>query len=187
VIATSTARALGIAPAAVALLLSGCSRGGQGADAEAVRAAISRYDELLRDGYQRQNMSFMREVASEEQAAKLYGHMAALAEGDLRMSAALGELRFVRIDFPAPGEASAETREVWDFTHYRVKTGEKYAEEKGFVYRMRYGLRRQQGRWMVSAVDVLSGEPTNTTIPLPRVDREAKLRPPGSADVPPPQ
>jgi hypothetical protein len=173
-----------VAPLAL-LLLAGC--GSRSSDADAVRATLTRYDELLRDGYQRQNMNFMREVASEEQAAKLYAHMAALGEGKLRLVSRLRALEFVRIDFPAEGQASAETREVWDFTHYRLETGEKYAEEEGFVYRMRYALRREKGRWLVTGADVISGEATNTVIPWPKLDRSGNALRGGAAPKPSPQ
>ncbi len=141
-----------------------------------MKGTIARYNELLRDGYQRQNMNFMREVASEDQATKLYAHMAALGEGNLRMSSTLRELEFLRVDFPAAGEAAVETREVWDFTHHRIATGEKFAEEKGFVYRNAYALRQEQGRWIVVRVDVISGEATNTVIPWPALDRSGSPR-----------
>jgi hypothetical protein len=146
-----------------------------------VKAVVARYDELLRDGYQRQNMSWMREVATEEQAQKLYHHMAALAEGNLRLVSTLEDLRFVRVDVGSGGEASVDTREVWDFTHYRIATGEKFAEEMGFVYRMAYTLRKEQGRWIITGVDVLSGEPGRTTIPWPTVDRSGNVQRGGPA------
>jgi hypothetical protein len=149
----------------VAVTLMGCHSRGDEAD---VKATVTRYTELLRDGYQRQNMNFMREVASEEQAAKLYHHMAALGEGNLRLSSTLQEIQFVRVDLPAPGEASVETREVWDFTHYRIATGEKYAEEKGYVHRMAYALRQKDGKWIVTGVEVIASQPTDTVIPWPK-------------------
>jgi len=95
-------------------------------------------------------------------------------------------LQFVRVDFPVPGEAAVETREVWDFTHYRIATGEKFAEEKGFVYRMSYALRQLQGKWVVAGVGVISGEATHTTIPWPALDRSGKVEPRGAAGAPSP-
>jgi hypothetical protein len=154
-----------------------------------VKATVARYDELLRDAYQRQNMSFMREVATEDQTQRLYHHMAALAEGNLRMSSTLHDLRFEKVELPAPGQATVETREVWDFTHHRVATGEVFAEEKAFVYRLRYALRKEGDRWKVENVDVLSGEPTNTVVPWPEVDRSGNPRrpaPPAPAPAPAP-
>lgn len=159
------------APIILVLLLAACSRD---REVEAVKATVVRYNVLLRDGYERQNMNFMREVASEDQATKLYSHMAALVEGGLRMSAALRDLQFQKVAFPADGEATAETREVWDFTHRRIATGEKFAEEKGFVYRVAYALGRREGRWVIVGVEVISGEPTHTTIPWPALDRSGR-------------
>ncbi len=169
------------APLALVLLFAACA---PDREVGSVKATVARYNELLRDGYQRQNMNFMREAASEEQATKLYSHMAALAEGGLRMNATLRELQFVGISFPGASEARAETREVWDFTHFRIATGEKYAEEKGFVYRMAYRLGKQDGRWIVVDVQVLSGESTNATIPWPPLARPGEPAPPGR---PPPR
>lgn len=168
----------------VVLLAAGCSQRSQ--EVEAVKASVVRYNDLLRDGYQRQNMSWMREVASDEQAQKLYSHMAALGEGNLRLTSALKELQFVRVEFPAEGEATVETRETWDFTHHRIATGEKYAEERGFIYRMSYTLRRKQQRWIIERVDVISGEATTTTIPWPTMDRSGDGQRPGPASAAPP-
>lgn len=179
------ARSPGLAAPLAILLLAGC--GSRGRDVEGVKGTIARYNDLLRDGYQRQNMTWMREVASEEQALKLYHHMSALGEGGLRLSATLEELQFVRVDFPAPGEAAVETREVWDSTHYKIATGEKFAEEKGFVYRMGYALRRHEGRWIVARADVISGETTNTTIPWPELDRAGNVTRRGPAEAAPPE
>jgi hypothetical protein len=161
----------------LALLLAGCASRGQ--EAEAVKGAVTRYTELLRDGYQRQNMNFMREVASEEQASRLYHHMAAMGEGNLRLSSTLGELTFQKVELPAPGEAKVSTREVWDFTHYRIATGEKYAEEKGFIHQMAYTLRNVDGKWLVTDVAVVSSQPTNTVIPWPQPERKGNA-PPGA-------
>lgn len=174
-----------VAPIALLLAVAGCGR--TPSDADAVRATIARYNELLRDGYQRQNMNFMREVASEEQAAKLYAHMAALGEGKLRLVSSLRELGFQRVDFPAADQASVETREVWDFTHYRIETGEKYAEEQGFVYEMRYTLRREQAKWLVTGAEAISGQATNTVIPWPKLDRRGNVVHDGAAPKPSPK
>jgi hypothetical protein len=161
---TNTARPMRVA----ALLLLALSCGTRRQEAE-VKATVARYDELLRDGYQRQDMSFVREVATEEQTRKLYFHMAALGEGRLRLNAALKALEFVAVKMLAPRVARVETREVWDYTHYEIATGKKYAEERGFVYRMAYELRRPlEGRWVVSGAEVISAEAGETVIPWPK-------------------
>lgn len=177
---TTTNTATPIRVAALLLLALSCGTRRQEAE---VKATVARYDELLRDGYQRQDMSFVREVATEEQARKLYFHMAALGEGRLRLSAVLKALEFVAIEFRAPRVARVETREVWDYTHYEIATGKKYAEERGFVYRMAYEVTRPlEGRWLVSGVDVIAAEAGETVIPWPKDVRGAvQARGPGAA------
>lgn len=179
-------RSSGMAAAALALLLQAACA--PRSDADGARAAVARYLSLLRDGYQRQNMAFVAEAAVPGQVERLHHHMSALAEGGLRMSANLRHLQVVRIDLPTADEAAVETRETWDFTHYQIATGGKFAEERGFVYRMAYRVRREEGRWRVAEASVLSGEATETPAPWPAVDRDGRARrpPPSGASAPPP-
>jgi hypothetical protein len=159
------------------LPLSGCSRN-TGEDA-AVKSVIERYNQLLIEGYRKQNMNPMQEVATAEQAQKLYHHMAALGEAQLRMESTLRKLQFASVTFPKPGEAKVETRETWDFTQVKIATGEKYYAEKDFIYEMGYQLQKEGNRWLITNVDTISGKATNTILPRPESDRLGHIKTPG--------
>lgn len=156
------------------LALGGCY--GQRGDATEIRAAIKRYNQLLIEGYRTFNMNPLQEVVTPEQATKLYYHMSAMGEGKLRMESALKEITFVKMEFAKPGEATVETKEIWDFTHFNMTTGKKYAEEKDFVYHMGYSLKKEKGRWVIYNVNTVSGESTNMVIPWPEIDRKGTMK-----------
>ena len=69
----------------------------------------------------------------------------------------------------------------------RIETGEKYAEEQGFVYEMRYTLRREQAKWLVTGAEAISGQATNTVIPWPKLDRRGNVVHDGAAPKPSPK
>ncbi|MBT0665657.1 hypothetical protein KI809_15210 [Geobacter pelophilus] len=136
-----------------------------------IKAAIMRYNQLLADGYRSMNMNPLQEVATVDQATKLYHHMAALGEGKLRMDSSLKGIAFVKIDQPKPAEATVQTKETWNFTHINITTGKKFAEEHGFIYEMKYSMKQDGNRWLITNVDTISGTSTNTVIPWPKADR----------------
>lgn len=141
-------------------------------DARDMEHVIRRYNQLVIQGYRNQDMNPMQEVTTEEQARKLYHHMAALGEGQLRMESELKGIIFKKTDLRGSSEATVETEETWDFSHRKMATNEKFAEEKGFIYRMGYVLNKKDGRWMITQVNTISGTSTNTVIPWPQLDRK---------------
>lgn len=158
------------------LALCACTAAAPVSDNEKnVKSAIMRYNQLLAEGYRAMNMNPLQEVTTPEQATRLYHHMAALGEGQLRMDSALKGMIFAKIDYPRPDEATVQTRESWDFTHISITTGRKYAEERGFIYEMSYHLKQDGGRWIITGVDTLSGASTNTVIPWPKPERPPRM------------
>lgn len=141
-------------------------------DTGEIEHIIRRYNQLVIQGYRNQDMNPMQEVTTEEQARKLYHHMAALGEGQLRMESELKGIIFKKTDLRGSSDATVETEETWDFSHRRIATNEKFAEEKGFIYRMGYVLNKKDGRWMITQVNTISGTSTNTVIPWPQLDRK---------------
>lgn len=137
-----------------------------------IEHVIRRYNHLLIQGYRNQDMNPMQEVTTEEQARKLYHHMAALGEGRLRMESELKSIVLKKTDLRGSSEATVETEETWDFCHRRIDTNEKFAEEKDFIYRMGYVLNKNDGRWLITRVNTISGTSTNTVIPWPQLDRK---------------
>jgi hypothetical protein len=171
-------RAVGFWPPALLVLclaLSGCNGGSP--EEGAVKGTIMRYNQLVSEGYRKADMNRMQEVTTREQAEKLYYHMAALGEVHLRMDSTLKDITFLSIVLSAPDQASAETREIWDFTQQEIKTGKVFAQEKDFVYRMGYLLKKSNGRWMVSNANTIEGKSTNTVVPWPKLDRKGAAHP----------
>lgn len=151
----------------------GCSIGN--GDVQAVKSIIMRYNRLVAEGYRKQNMNPLQEVASKDHALKLYYHMSALGEGKLRMDSTLKDLSFTRLEFPRSGEAIVETKEIWDFTQTDTTTGRKYYEEKDYIYVMGYRLKKNGASWLITSVNTIAGTSVNTTIPRPRVERKVNI------------
>jgi hypothetical protein len=144
-------------------LVGGCSKGPDMLpEDQSIRSTISRYDELLANGYRSLDMNQMREVASQTQAEAEYVHMSSLAEGGLRLDPQLRSLEFVRVSIEATS-AQAETRETWDYRHFSRATGALVAEQKGLVYHLAWDLSRESsGGWLVTDVRAISA---TTTVP----------------------
>lgn len=172
--------------ALVFLSISGCTNPGKDSSGGSVEEAkrqvesvIVRYTQLLSEGYRSLNMNRMAEVTTKEQALKLYHHMSAIGEGKLKMDSSMKDIKFKKIDFPGPDDALVETEERWDFTHYQIDSGKKYAEEKDFIYLMGYTVHRAEGRWTITRVTVINGTSTNTVIPWPEIERVGSAGHPG--------
>ena len=164
------------------LVFAGCPTASS-KEAELIKGTIRRYNQLLIEGYKKMNMNPLQEVTTPEQAEKLYFHMAALGEGRLRLDSTLKDISFASIDMSKPGEATVITRETWDFTHVNLNTGGKFAEEKDFIYEMRYTLKSREGRWLITNVSTIGGTSTNTVIPWPEIDRQGRAKGPGHVDT----
>lgn len=141
------------------------------AQADTIKTAINRYNQLLADGYRTMNMNQLQQVATVDQATKLYHHMAALGEARLRMDSSLKGISFIKIEQQKPGVASVQTRETWDFSHISTATGKKESEELSFIYEMRYSLKQENGRWIITNVDTLSGKSSNKLSPQQKQQR----------------
>ncbi|KAF0220980.1 MAG: hypothetical protein FD174_693 [Geobacteraceae bacterium] len=153
--------------------VAACSR--ETGESRQVKAVIMRYNQLLVEGYKKLNMNPLQEVTTPEQATKLYYHMSALGEGKLRMDSTMKNIEFRKLEFRNNGEAVAETREIWDFTHLDMNSGKKFYEEKDFIYEMGYELKKEGGRWLITRVTALSGKSTNTTVPWPETKRHGGM------------
>lgn len=146
--------------------LVGTSVCGYGADSErdslAAQHTVLRYDQLLAQGYATMNMTNLQEVATKEQAVKVYNHMAALGEGKIRMESQLEDIDFLDIRLPEKDLARVKTREKWNYTHINMandgKTMPSRKVVQGLIYNLAYELVRQDGRWLVSSVSVLNEE-----------------------------
>jgi hypothetical protein len=125
---------------------------------EGVRKMVTRYNQLLEQGYRDLNMTPLQEVATRELALKAYFHMAALGEGKARLISKLQRLDFEQIDTPSPTASEVQTREVWDFAHRDIGTGRLRQEVKAYVYHVHYTVEKQQGRWLITKISATGEE-----------------------------
>lgn len=139
----------------------------------AVRDVISRYNQMIIQGYRAMNMNGMSQVATKLQSEDEYIFMSSLAEGGVRLDATLKDLTFLKVSVEATS-ATAETREVWDYKHFGRADGKLVQEEDGLVYHLAWDLEKQPtGVWLVSDVRAISttstGEPKQleTVTPVP--------------------
>lgn len=138
---------------ALLVLLSACS--GESGDSKQVKSTIMRYNQLLAEGYRSLNMTPIQEVATAEQAQKVYHHMAALGEMNRRMESELKKIEFLEVNLKGGASALVRTRETWDFTHRKIKTGEVALDQKNFVYQLTYELGKTGGHWQVKNVTAM--------------------------------
>ena len=126
-------------------------------DVLAVRHAVLRYCQLLAQGYANMNMTKLQEVATQEQALKVYNHMSALGEAKIRMESSLEDIEFTEIQLANEDGARVKTREKWNYTH--IGTDPKMPRQtvvEGLIYELAYALVRRDGKWLVSSVSVLA-------------------------------
>jgi hypothetical protein len=122
----------------------------------AVKETILQYNQFLVEGYAKMDMTQLQKVATPEQARKVYQHMAALAEANIRMESQLVDIQFLDVQLPEENVAQVKTRETWNYTHVNIDTkmpGQTIVE--GLIYALSYELVMEHGQWFVSCVTVL--------------------------------
>ena len=124
-------------------------------NAQAVKDTVLRYNQLLAEAYATMNMNPLQEVATADQAAKEYRHMAALGEAKIRMESTLKSIEFTGITFPGRDEASAMTRETWDYTHIDTRTRVPVNVQTNVSYTLKYALKKENARWHVVSIETV--------------------------------
>jgi len=122
---------------------------------QAVKDTVLRYNQLLAEAYANMNMNPLREVATADQAAKEFRHMAALGEARIRMESTLKSIEFSGMTFSGRDEASAITTETWDYTHFDMRTRTPVKVQKNVSYTLKYALKKENARWYVVSVEVV--------------------------------
>jgi hypothetical protein len=135
--------------------IGGCHFGRE-KDTRVVKDTILRYNQLLAEGYAKMNMTPLQEVATAEQATRVYYHMAALREAKIRMESQLVDIEFLDIQFPKKDSAKVKTREKWNYTHININSKmPAQTVVQGLIYNLSYDLIKKDGKWFVSSVSVL--------------------------------
>lgn len=124
-----------------------------------VRSTVERYNVLLAAAYRELNANPLQEVASRDQAEKVYLHMAALGEGTVRMLSQVKEVQFAEVALLPAAQARAKTVETWDFAFTDIKTGAKREERKNFVYQVEYRLAFANNHWTITDITAHSDQP----------------------------
>lgn len=138
----------------VVIWVFGC-RTSPDTNAQAVKDTILRYNQLLAEAYAKMNMNPLQEVATADQAAREFRHMAALGEAKIRMESALKRIEFSGITFSGGDEASVITRETWDYTHIDTRTRAPVKVQQNVPYMLKYGLKKEKARWRVASVEAV--------------------------------
>jgi len=133
-------------------VLVGCSNVSR---EDEVKGTVREYERQLARGFAQQDMTGLYPVATGEQATREFYLMAALGEARVVMHPTLVSIEFGEVTFPGEGKASVTTTEVWDYDHVSLDTSETVRTERGVVYRLRYDLVLQDGRWLVDNVTSL--------------------------------
>ena len=149
--------------AALVVVVWSTSTGCPGNKEEEVQAllqhTVQRYTQLLAEGYANMNMTNLQEVATKDQALKVYNHMSALGEAKIRMESHLEDIEFKDIQLSDKDRAKVMTREQWNYVQKSTDTQmPRQSVVEDLIYDLAYDLVRQDGRWLVSAVSVLGEE-----------------------------
>ncbi len=126
-----------------------------GGEETKVRDTVVLYDQLLAQGFERENMSPLGQVATTDQAYKEYYQMAAIGEMKRRLLPALVSFEMGPVSLEGTGTASVSTTETWDYVQVstaKESSGTVAARETGVVYRLTYTLVKKGERWFVSSI-----------------------------------
>ncbi len=133
----------------VLIVTTGCS---PAPDTTPVEAAVRQYNTQLIEAFLEHDMNLLGSVATREQAYTEYYQMAALGESGITLRATQRSIAFESVTFSGESSATAETAETWDYEHISTETSTTVRTETGVVYRLRYELVLQEGRWLVDKV-----------------------------------
>jgi len=130
------------------LFIIGCS-----SEADQLKKSILSYNNLLMEGYSQSDLSRLETVTNPEQTTKLHSHIAMLNKGNMKLDALLKNIKFSRINITSPEMADAVTSESWDFRYTNLKS-EKVVKELSEDYNVRYSLIKQEGKWLITSVEM---------------------------------
>ncbi len=122
-----------------------------------IKNTVILYNSMLAQGYRKQNMTSLAEVATEKRISKAFYHMAALGEGWVRMDMNLKQISFSEIQILSSDKAEAATEEKWDYKYINFKT-EEQVYDNSVDYVNRYKLSKISDKWFVDDINVISSK-----------------------------
>jgi hypothetical protein len=129
----------------VAASLAGCRPSFSDADAEEL---VRRYDALVSQAYRAGDFRIAAPVAGPDEIRRLAGHIGVRIDQGMVLDAILTKIEFRGVERKGD-EVVVSTEESWQYTDRRVGSGEQVGAEARDRYRMRYHLRKVDGRWVV--------------------------------------
>ena len=119
----------------------------------ALEYTINRYVFSLSEGYEKFNMTPLREVATERECDRVYHHMSAYGEARKKIISKMTAMEFLRFENSGQSQYRVETMEHWDFVHLDLDTQKIAQEFKDVAHHMVYTLEKESGKWLVGKVD----------------------------------
>lgn len=138
-----------VATCAGALLAAaGCSRL---SDDEAV-ALVRSYVDRKADAYRAADAGLVDGVTSTAEGRKILGLIGVKSDMGVTLDAVPLDFTVLRVE-RAADRVTVFTEERWRYADRRIGSGEQVGQESVDRYRMRYHLAREEGRWVVDAIE----------------------------------
>jgi hypothetical protein len=135
----------------LAVGLAGCSSG-DGGEAEArqeIEAMLGDYLPILAEAYGEDDPLRLSGWVAEKEIARVHRRIEELAEQGTAIQPTFHSVTVEDVRVWGNSNAFVTTVEVWDLKSVAVGTGMLVQEVEGQVNRVRYQLKKDQGRWRV--------------------------------------
>ncbi len=147
-------RVAGLACLAAITLLGqlGCSESAkidQEAAKQEIAASLEAYLPLLGEAYATGNVEPLREWAAEKEMARIYKIVTDLAAQGRTLVPTFRQMTIEEVNVWNYANAYVTTLEVWDLKTYASGTDQVLAQESEQPNRVKYQLKRDDGRWRV--------------------------------------
>ncbi len=119
------------------------------ADKQEVRKVIEDYAARLSHAYAFTDASGLKQVASQREVASVQRNLGAMAARGQRLATDLKELEIEQLDMSDRNNAYVQTFEVWDIEVMDLGSERVISRDQAQRNRVRYQLKRQDGRWRV--------------------------------------
>lgn len=137
---------------AIALVvLSGlaCQKGPKDAEAEEI---VRRYNALVTEAYRTGDFRVAQPVIGPDELRKVAAHVGVKLDQGITLDSRLVEFQLDGVDRKGD-EVIVRTEERWHYLDRKIGTGEQVGQDSRDHYRMRYFLRKVDGKWVVDRTE----------------------------------
>jgi hypothetical protein len=131
----------------------GCSEASRKIDEEAtkeeIKISLESYLPLLGEAYATGNLEFLRDWAAEKEMARVYKRVDELAATGRTLVPTFRQLTVEEFNVWNYSNAYVTTLEIWDLEVYATGTEQILSQEHEQPNRVKYQLKREDGRWRV--------------------------------------